>query len=227
MERTARRQDQELEDKCFNLERETNCQDDLNEENVEETTLNYAAKVAESEILINQALENKSVKCFNIDTKICKNISGFSNALTQFVRTENKIFNPKLFAEKLITFYNPGVRVENNDELSEEIINRGFQLEDFYQLGKQLTNLMNEVPVLHFTCGSFTPEIDQKALAKPRKERQKRLDFTSEKSVKPKDYEEGRQGDEDVVTEEIEHLLKDIDKKAKRTKEGTGRLIIL
>lgn len=213
---------QQLEDRCFDLERQTNCQDELNETNVEEATLKYADKVAKSEILVKKAFEEKSVKCFSIDTKICKNISAFSNTLTQFVRTENKIFNPKLFAEKLITFYNPGARVETgNDELSDELINHGFELEDFYQVGKQLTNLINEIPVFHYTCGSFKPnEIDTKALIKPRKERQKRVDFTNGQTTRPKDYDEAKDGDDDVVTEEIEHLLKEIEKKIENSKDG-------
>lgn len=223
MKRT-RSQKEQLEDQCFDLERETNVQDiqdDLNEENVEETTLNYATKVAKSEVLVQKALEDKSVKCFNIDTKICHNISAFSKTLTQFIRTENKIFNPKLFAEKLITLYNPAVRVDaNNDsnETNDEIAERGLELEDFYQLGKQLPNLINQLPIFHFTYGSFVPQIDVKALVKERKQRTKRNDFNTEETVKPKDYDESKEKEDDVVTEEIEHLLKKIQKKVKNSR---------
>jgi len=211
---------QDLEDQCFDLERETNIQDELNEENVETTTLNYATKVDKSEVLVRKALDNKSVKCFNIDTKICQNISSFSKTLTQFIRTENKIFNPKLFAEKMITFHNPDARVDpnqdSNESIEDEVENRrGLELEDFYQLGKQLPNLINEMPIFHFTYGSFTPQIDQKALAKERKKPIKRNVFSTEETVKPRDYDEAKDKDDDIVTEEIEHLFENIKKKMK------------
>lgn len=213
-------QKQELEDRYFDLERATNVQDDLNEENVEETTLNYATKVQQSEEMVEKALEKKSVKCFNIDTKVCYNISTFSKTLTQFIRTENKIFNPKLFAEKLITFYNPAARVDlnesgefNNDEV------RGLELEDFYQIGKQLPNIVNEVPIFHFTYASFEPQVDTKALVKERKKRTKQTDFTTEQTTKPKDYDESKEGEDDVVTEEIDHLLEQVRKKVKASRK--------
>lgn len=79
MNGTRTRKKQALEDKFFNLERKTGgCLDDLNEENVEEATLNYASNVARSERLVEKALVEKSVKCFNIDSRICGNIASFS-----------------------------------------------------------------------------------------------------------------------------------------------------
>lgn len=225
----------ELESEYFDLEKDTNVKDDLNEENVEEATLNYATKVAKSEELIKKAYDNKSVKCFNIDTKICQNISSFSKTLTQFVRTENKIFNAKLFAEKLITFYNPAVRVEEEpSEDEEEEIDASqsrrkrkktkksqcLELEDFHQIGKRLSNLINELPVFNFAYGSFTPEVDQKSLVKERKQRIKRTDFSSGETVKPKDYDELNKDDNDAMTKEIDLLLKDIEKKAKESGKG-------
>lgn len=227
---------EELESEYFDLEKDTNVQDDLNEENVEETTLNYATKVAKSEELVKKAYVNKSVKCFNIDTKICQNISSFSKTLTQFVRTENKIFNAKLFAEKLITFYNPAARVEEDpsededDEINQSQSRRkrkrttrssqGLELEDFQQIGKQLSNLINDLPIFNFAYGSFTPEVDQKSLAKERKQRTKRTDFSSGETVKPKDYDEIAKDDNDAMTKEIDLLHKDIEKKCKNSKNG-------
>ena len=72
--RSARKR-QQLEEQFFNLERKTAVPDELNEENVEEATLNYANNVAQSEKLVEKALIEKSVKCFSIDSKICQNIS--------------------------------------------------------------------------------------------------------------------------------------------------------
>lgn len=138
------------------------------------------------------------------------------------MRTENKIFNPKLFAEKLVTFYNPGARVENNNEPDDqdEIVNRGFDLEDLCQLGKQLSSIINECPTFNFTFGSFKPEINEKALVKVKKDRKKRTDFTTETTTKPQDYDETKGKDDDVVVEEIEHLLKEIGKKATQSSDG-------
>lgn len=140
------------------------------------------------------------------------------------MRTEGKIFNPKLFAEKLITKYAPGVQVENNnesDEASEEAAqSSGLDLEDLRQLGKQLTNITKELPVFNYTFGSFKPEINEKALVKVRKERKKRTDFTTAEVTKPDDYDKAKEKEDDVVIEEIEHLLRDIDKKVKRMSEG-------
>lgn len=77
--RAHRKRHEELEAQFLNLEKSTkNCVDQLNEENVEETTLNYATNVKRSERLAEKALIEKSVKCFNVDTVICRNIANFS-----------------------------------------------------------------------------------------------------------------------------------------------------
>lgn len=139
------------------------------------------------------------------------------------MRTENKIFNPKLFAEKLVTYYNPGARVENNNDQQDsddEIVNRGFDLEDLCQLGKQLSNIISELPAFNFAYGSFKPEINEKALAKEKKDRKKRTDFTTGTTTKPQDYEQAKGKDDDVVVEEIEHLHKEIAKKTEQSSDG-------
>lgn len=108
---------------------------------------------------------------------------------------------------------------ENSEEASQESAHRGFDLEDLCQLGKQLANITNELPILHFTYGSFKPEINEKALVKVRKERKKRTDFETTNAVKPQDYDKAKEKDDDVVIEEIEHLLKEIEKKTTQTSD--------
>ena len=74
--RAQRKRQQQLEDQFYNLEKRTACANELNEDNVEETTLNYANSVKRSERLAEKALIEKSVKCFNIDARVCKNVAG-------------------------------------------------------------------------------------------------------------------------------------------------------
>lgn len=97
---TRARKRQALEDQFYNLEAKMNCLDELNEENVEEATLNYANNVARSEKLVEKALVEKSIKSFNIDSRICQNIASFSLVHSNRL---NSHCDPLIFATPCLT----------------------------------------------------------------------------------------------------------------------------